>query len=73
MLAEDSALELYYIVASPRMAKYIEYSTLIYSIYLKYIAPRDIHIYSIDEVFINATPYLNTYSMTARELAMSMI
>ena len=72
-LMEDPALELSYIVAPPRMAKYIQYSTQIYGIYLKYIAPEDIHIYSIDEVFIDATPYLNTYSMTARELAMSMI
>lgn len=72
-LAEDPALELSYITAPPRMATYIAYSTRIYSIYLKYIAPEDVHIYSIDEVFIEATPYLNTYSMTARELAMSMI
>ena len=72
-LMEDPALELSYIVAPPRMAKYIEYSTRIYGIYLKYIAPEDLHIYSIDEVFIDATPYLKTYSMTARELAMSMI
>ena len=55
------------------MAHYMEYSTKIYNIYLKYIAPEDIHIYSIDEVFIDVTHYLSTYNMTARELAMTMI
>ena len=50
-LCENPALEIDYIVASPRMALYMEYSTKIYNIYLKYIAPEDIHIYSIDEVF----------------------
>ena len=55
------------------MARYMEYSTKIYNIYLKYIAPEDIHIYSIDEVFIDVTHYLSTYNMTARELAMTMI
>ena len=51
----------------------MEYSSKIYNIYLKYIAPEDIFPYSIDEVFIDATDYLNTYQMTARELAMTMI
>ena len=55
------------------MAHYIEYSTRIYDIYLKYISPDDIHVYSIDEVFIDATTYLATYRMTAHELAMKMI
>ena len=55
------------------MAKYIEYSTRIYQIYLKYIAPEDIHVYSIDEVFIDVTAYLGTYRMTAHELAMTMV
>ncbi len=72
-LSQNSNLEISYIVAPPRMAKYIEYSTRIYNIYLKYIAPEDIHIYSIDEVFIDVTGYLNTYKMTARELAMKLI
>ena len=72
-LKENPALELDYIVAPPRMAYYLEYSTKIYSVYLKYIAPEDIFPYSIDEVFIDATNYLNTYHMTARELAMTMI
>ncbi len=62
-----------YIVAPPRMALYIEYSTKIYNIYLKYIAPEDIHVYSIDEVFIDATDYLNTYNLSSRELTTKMI
>lgn len=62
-----------YIVASPQMAKYMEVSTQIYNVYLKYIAPEDIHVYSIDEVFIDATSYLGTYNCTAHELAMKMI
>lgn len=62
-----------YIVAPPRMALYMEYSTRIYKIYLKYIAPEDIHIYSIDEVFIDASGYLKTYNMSAREFASKLI
>lgn len=65
--------EVDYIAAPPRMAKYIEYSTRIFLIYLKYIAPEDIHVYSIDEVFMDVTAYLDTYGMTAHELAMTMI
>ena len=65
--------EVDYIAAPPRMAKYIEYSTRIYQIYLKYIAPEDIHVYSIDEVFMDVTAYLDTYKMTAHALAMTMI
>ena len=65
--------EVDYIAAPPRMAKYIEYSTRIYQIYLKYVAPEDIHVYSIDEVFMDVTAYLDTYRMTAHELAMTMI
>ena len=72
-LNANPALEIDYIVAPPRMAYYLEYSTKIYSVYLKYIAPEDIFPYSIDEVFIDATKYLNTYQMTARELTMTMI
>ena len=72
-LQADPALELDYLVTPPRMALYIEYSTRIYQVYLKYIAPEDIHTYSIDEVFIDATAYLKTYQMTARELAGTMI
>jgi len=72
-LAKDPSLELDYIAATPRMALYMEVSTRIYQIYLKYIAPEDIHVYSIDEVFIDATNYLSTYKMTAHELAMTMM
>ncbi|MBP5578246.1 MAG: DNA methylase [Ruminococcus sp.] len=72
-LAADNSLELDYVVAKPRMALYIAYSTRIYQIYLKYVAPEDIHVYSIDEVFMDVTAYLDTYRMTARELAMTMI
>mgnify|MGYP002764376158 FL=1 len=72
-LNANPALEIDYIVAPPRMAYYLEYSTKIYSVYLKYIAPEDIFPYSIDEVFIDATDYLNTYQMSARKLVMTMI
>ncbi len=58
-----------YLVAPPRMAHYIEYSTRIYNIYLKYVAPEDMHVYSIDEIFMDVTHYLNTYQLSARELA----
>ena len=72
-LATDPALELSYIIAPPRMRLYEEISTKIFSIYMRYISPEDIHVYSIDECFIDATGYLNTYHMTAHELAMTMI
>lgn len=62
-----------YIAAPPRMSHYIDYSVRVYGVYLKYIAPEDIHVYSIDEVFIDATPYLYTYKMTARQLAMTLV
>lgn len=66
-------LEADYIVAPPQMAYYMETSAAIYNIYLKYIAPEDIHPYSIDEVFIDATNYLKLYRMTPEELAMKII
>ena len=72
-LATDPSLELSYIIAPPRMKLYEEISTKIFSIYMRYISPEDIHVYSIDECFIDATGYLNTYHMTAHELAMTMI
>ena len=72
-LAAHPELELSYIIAPPRMAFYLEYSTIIYNIYLKYIAPEDIHVYSIDEVFMDVTHYLKTYAMTPRELASRII
>lgn len=62
-----------FIIAKPRMAFYISYSTRIYNVYLRYIAEEDMHVYSIDEVFIDATPYLKNYKCTARELAMKMM
>ena len=62
-----------FLVAPPRMAYYIEYSTRIYDIYLRYIAPEDIHVYSIDEVIMDVTSYLAIYQMNAHELAVSMI
>lgn len=72
-LDRNPSLALDYVAATPRMAYYMQYSTQIYRIYLKYIAPEDIHVYSIDEVFIDATSYLGTYEMTAHELAMMLI
>lgn len=72
-LEASPRLALDYLVATPRMARYVEYSTRVYHVYLKYIAPEDIHVYSIDEVMIDATNYLNIYHMTARELASQMI
>lgn len=72
-LKADKSLEISFIQAPPRMALYMEYSTNIYSAYLKYIAPEDIHVYSIDEVFIDATHYLKRYNMTAEELARTII
>ena len=73
MLERDPRLEIDYVIAPPQMAHYMEVSTKIYHIYLKYVAPEDIHVYSIDEVFMDVTEYLGTYRMTARELAMKMI
>jgi len=72
-LKENPNLSLNYIIAPPRMSYYMDYSTRVYSIYLRYIAPEDIHVYSIDEVFMDVTDYLNTYKCTPRELAMKMI
>lgn len=72
-LISDDSLELDFIIAIPNMQYYIDVSSKIYNIYLKYIAKEDIHVYSIDEVFIDATNYLNTYKMSAHELARKMI
>lgn len=72
-LIKDPSAELTFITAPPRMAHYMDVSTRIYNVYLKYIAPEDIHVYSIDEVFIDATDYLKTYGLTPRELAMKMV
>lgn len=72
-LMKNPSLGFSYITAVPRMAHYMEYSTRIYNIYLKYIAPEDIHVYSIDEVFMDITNYLRTYNTSPRGLAMKII
>lgn len=72
-LKSDTSLAIDYIVAPPQMARYMKISSQIYQVYLKYIAPEDIHVYSIDEVFMDVTGYLRTYGMSPRELAMKMI
>lgn len=72
-LKSDPSLSIDYLVAPPRMAHYVEWSTRIYQIYLRFIAPEDIHVYSIDEVMIDGTDYLKHYHLTARELTGRMI
>ena len=72
-LSKDLSLEVDYLVATPRMQYYIETSDKVYETYLKYISADDIHVYSIDEVFMDVTDYLNTYKMTPHQLAMTMI
>lgn len=73
VLNDHPEYALNYLVAPPRMQLYIDYSSRIYDIYQHFIAPEDIHVYSIDEVFMDATSYLDTYKMTAHELAMTII
>lgn len=70
---KDPQYKVDFIIAPPQMQLYINYSTKIYDIYLKYVAPEDIHIYSIDEVFIDASNYLEIYQMSAHDLAMTII
>lgn len=72
-LLEHPDWELDYIVAPPRMARYMQMSAHIYSVYLKYMAPEDIHVYSCDEVFMDVTSYLSTYKKTPHELAMTIV
>ena len=72
-LRANPALALDYLVAPPRMAEYMKVSSRIYGIYLRHISPEDIHVYSVDEVFIDATEYLRLYNCSARELAMRLI
>ncbi|MBO4610167.1 MAG: DNA methylase [Lachnospiraceae bacterium] len=72
-LKKDPSLELDYIAAVPRMRYYMEYSSRIVGIYLRYVAPEDMHVYSIDEVFMDVTHYLKTYKMSAHDLAMKMV
>ncbi|MBO7561227.1 DNA methylase [Candidatus Saccharibacteria bacterium] len=69
----EKAANIDFIIAPPRMQRYLEVSTKIYGVYSKFISPEDIHVYSIDEVFIDATSYLNTYHQTPEELARSII
>ncbi len=72
-LDRDPSLGLAYITATPQMAHYMSLSTRIYDVYMKYVSPEDVHVYSIDEVFIDVTSYLNTYHMTPHQLAMTMV
>ena len=72
-LKANPNLSIDYVVAVPRMALYIEYSTRVYDVYLKYVAPEDIHVYSIDEVFIDATAYLKTLNMSAHDFTRMLI
>ena len=73
VVQKTRALGIDYITATPRMSRYIEMSVQIYNIYRKYVAPEDMHVYSIDEVFLDVTDYLHAYEMTARELAIRII
>lgn len=72
-LKADKTLAVDYLVAPPRMAYYMEMSTRIYQVYLKYVAPEDMHVYSIDEVFIDATDYIKTRKCTAKEFAKTIM
>ena len=72
-LEQDPSLELDYIVAPPRMAHYMEHSAKVFEIYLKYVAPEDIHVYSIDEVFMDITPYLKASGLSAWDFARTII
>lgn len=72
-LKRNPALAIDYIAAPPRMAHYMEYSTRIYKVYLDYVAPEDIHVYSIDEVFMDVTAYLKTYGLSAQELTRRIV
>ena len=72
-LQQNPSLAIDFLIAPPRMAYYMKYSTRIYQIYMKYVAPEDIIVYSIDEVFLDVTAYLKTYGLSSRELAMRMI
>jgi len=72
-LQENPYLAIDFIIAPPRMAYYMEYSTRIYQVYMRYVAPEDIIVYSIDEVFMDVTDYLATYKLSPRDLAMKII
>ena len=73
ILNQHPEYEVEYLIATPRMQLYIDYSARIYEIYLRFIAPEDIHVYSIDEVFMDVTSYLDIYKTTAHDLAMTII
>ena len=73
MLSNDPSLEIDFLIAKPQMALYMQYSTRIFSIYSRFVSPEDIHVYSIDEVFIDVTDYLKTYKITAKALAEKMV
>ncbi|MBQ9085573.1 MAG: DNA methylase [Clostridia bacterium] len=73
VLSSDPTLAIDYIVAPPRMAYYMEYSTRVYQVYLKHVSPEDIHVYSVDEVFIDATNYLKASGRTAYDFARMLI
>lgn len=73
VLDQHRNIRIDFLIAPPRMALYMEYSVRIYQVYLKYIAPEDVHVYSIDEVFMDVTDYLHTYRMTPHELALTII
>ena len=72
-LKKDEHLKISYIIATPRMSHYMEWSKKIYKIYLKYVSPEDIHVYSIDEVFMDITKYLSTSKMTPKEFASQIL
>lgn len=72
-LKENPSLAISFVIAPPQMAKYMEISTQIYDVYLRYIAPEDIHVYSIDEVFLDLTPYLRLNQCTPRQLVQKII
>ena len=72
-LLQHPSWKLDYIVAKPRMSRYMEVSTKVYEVYLSFFAAEDIHVYSVDEVFIDATQYLNLYKKTAKELTSEVI
>jgi len=73
VLNNDPSLELDYITAVPRMALYVDYSTRVYDVYLKYVAPEDIHVYSIDEVFMDVTSYLEASKMSPHQFAQTIV
>ena len=72
-LSENSSLKIDFLIAKPKMSTYMEISTKIYQTYLKYVSKDDIHVYSVDEVFIDITPYLKLYNMTAHDFTMKLV